>query len=207
MIDHVSLDHGWYYFYRIHKGRLNKLPSEYSDLQQYLFSMLDDCPDEKFQDGPRSSKLKLDLGIEPEEVDNHPVTSFAREGLEWDNYNTAHSNVQVYMLHNDPQTLCVEAPIWVEPDEASYHNLFEESNPLSGHIDLIRFEGDKIWIWDYKPNAHREKYATTQTYFYAQMLSQRTGIPLDKFMCGYFDTDTTFIYKPEHKYLSEEYKC
>ncbi|MBU4503046.1 MAG: PD-(D/E)XK nuclease family protein [Nanoarchaeota archaeon] len=73
---------------------------------------------------------------------------------------------------------------------------------MTGHIDILRIEDEKIWVWDYKPNAHKEKYASTQTYFYALMLSKRTGIPLDDFRCGYFDQNHAFAFKPEEKIIS-----
>ncbi|MFC1648062.1 PD-(D/E)XK nuclease family protein [Nanoarchaeota archaeon] len=196
MIQQVSLDHGWYYFFRVHTERLNGLPQSFSPLKDYLVDMLSNCPDTHFKNkGPRSSKLRLDLGIKPTEIEEHPIISMAQEGLDWAHYKTAHSNVQVFMLQNDPGTLAVETPIWLEKKE--HKPVFNDS--LSGHIDILRKEDNKIWVWDYKPNAHREKYATTQTFFYALMLSQRTGIPLNKFMCGYFDQATSFVFKPELK--------
>lgn len=187
MIQQISLAHGWYYFYRVHTERLNHLPDRFSPLKDYLLDMLSNCPEEPFLNGPRSSKLKINIGIKPIEVENHPISALAQDGLDWNNYKTAHSNVQVFMLQNDPQTLAVETPIWMN------HN----QETLSGHIDLLRLEDNKIWVWDYKPRAHKEKYATTQTYMYAKMLSQRTGISLNKFMCGYFDENTTFVFKPK----------
>jgi hypothetical protein len=87
--------------------------------------------------------------------------------------------------------------------EGKFREFFQEEGPLSGHIDVLRLEDGKIWVWDYKPKAEKEKYATTQTFFYSLMLSKRTGIPLDKFMCGYFDEKTSFVFKPDQKYLKE----
>ena len=106
------------------------------------------------------------------------------------------------MLENDENTIAIEVPLWLEANEIElYENLFQSKNPLTGHIDLIRIEDGKIWIWDYKPSAKREKYASTQVYFYALMLSKRTGIPLDNFMCGYFDSANCYIFKPEPQHL------
>jgi hypothetical protein len=36
------------------------------------------------------------------------------------------------------------------------------------------------------------------------MLSKRTGIPLDHFMCGYFDEHTSFVFQPKEKYLQDK---
>ena len=65
----------------------------------------------------------------------------------------------------------------------------------------LRVEGKNIWVWDYKPNANKEKYAPTQIFFYAYMLSRRTGIPLENFRCGYFDHKFAFAYKPERELI------
>ena len=101
------------------------------------------------------------------------------------------------MLENDYETVAIEVPIWLNADEIPrYEELFGTTEPLTGHIDLVTIEDGKIWVWDYKPNAHKEKYADTQVYFYSLMLSKRTGIPLDKFRCGYFDWDRAYMFKP-----------
>ncbi|MEK6816177.1 MAG: PD-(D/E)XK nuclease family protein, partial [Nanoarchaeota archaeon] len=99
---------------------------------------------------------------------------------------------------NDNQTIAMEIPIWMMPNELDcFRPLLKSDEPLTGHIDVLRIQDGKVWIWDYKPNAHLEKYASTQTYFYALMLSGRTGIPLEKFRCGYFDKYYAYVFKPE----------
>ena len=93
----------------------------------------------------------------------------------------------------------------LEKDELENYNfLFDSNEPLTGHIDILRIEDEKIWIWDYKPNAFDEKYASTQIFFYAIMLSKRTNIPLENFRCGYFDDSYAFMFKPELKNLIKE---
>jgi len=198
-IRHISFKHGWFYHYRLHEHKTETLCNNgFSCLKEYLEQLCTDCPEDVFSTKLRSSSLKMDLDISPAPVEGHEVSKFAALGLEWNRYRTAHSNVQVFMLQNDSSTLGVEIPIWMHSDELEcYQKMFGSEEPLSGHIDLLRMEDGKIWIWDFKPNAHKEKYATTQVYFYALMLSRRTGIPLDKFMCGYFDQDIAYVFKPE----------
>jgi hypothetical protein len=43
-----------------------------------------------------------------------------------------------------------------------------KSTSLTRHIDLIRFSEDLLWIWDYKPNALVESFASQQVYLYAR---------------------------------------
>jgi hypothetical protein len=211
MIQQVSLNHGVVpYEFMIHKPKLELLQNTgYSPLRNYLRETFSYCPIEPFNTGPRSSKLKFSIGIDPRRVDNHEVSHLAKEGLAWNRFRTAHSNVQVFMLSHDAKTLAVEVPLWLYPNEygpqmeCKFREFFQEEGPLSGHIDLLRLEDGKIWVWDYKPKAEKERYASTQTYFYALMLSKRCGIPLESFMCGYFDEKTSFVFKPDSKYLKE----
>ena len=198
MILKTSLKHGryGYYSYRIHKIKLETLCNGYTSLSEYLKKMLKDCPDEYFQEGPRSSVLKFKVDADIKHL-NHEIEIFARLGLDLRYYDTAHMNVQMFMLSYDSKTIAIEVPLWILPEEyEKFNELFDSKLPLTGHIDVLRIEDGKIWIWDYKPNAHREKYAMTQVYFYALMLSKRTGIPLEDFRCGYFDDKDTYIFNP-----------
>lgn len=198
MIVHKSLKHGWWYHYRIHDPKTKELCSNgLSPVGTYLHSVMKDCPNEYFEKGPRSSQLRMKFDVELVKIKGHEVNELARQGLEQDRYETAHSNVQMFMLQNDDKTISIEVPIWLlEAELPNYFDFFNSSDVLTGHIDALRIEDNLVWVWDYKPNAHREKYAVTQTNFYALMLSQRTGIPITRFRCGYFDEQHAFIFKP-----------
>ena len=101
------------------------------------------------------------------------------------------------MIERDNKTLAIEVPIWLEQNELNgFFDIFKTEKPLTGHIDVLRVEDGKIWVLDYKPNAIKEKYAATQVFFYALMLSKRTNIPLENFRCGYFDDKDAFLFKP-----------
>ncbi len=195
MILGTSLNHGGYYYYKIHKQKIDLLEAP-DELKRFLNEMLENCPDDYFRKGPRSSILKLSLSTQLSKI-THPVNYLARIGLESDYYGNAHLNVQMFMLAYDKNTIAIEVPIWLKYEELeNYKELFNSELALTGHIDALSIEDGKIWIWDYKPNAHREKYAATQTYFYALMLSKRTNIPLENFMCGYFDDKNTYVFEP-----------
>lgn len=200
MILKASLKHGGYeaYQFRIHKNKMSDLcVGKFDGLKRYLQDVMVDCPHQYFLEGPRSSVLKFRLPVELKNVTNH-VEILARIGLESNYYNNAHMNVQMFMLAYDSKTIAIETPLWLLPEEyESFKKIFDSEKPLSGHIDILSIEDGKIWVWDYKPNAHREKYAATQVYFYALMLSKRTGIPLENFMCGYFDDRNTYIFDPD----------
>jgi len=201
VIKHTSFKHGWYYHYRVHNIKTAKLTNGYDTLRRYLYQMFEACPNDYFENGPRGSALKFKIPVDIKELSGHEVNLLTKYGLEVNSerYSNNHSKVQMFMLENDHKTIAIEVPIWLRCSELNcFKELFKCEDPLTGHIDVLRIEDDgKIWVWDYKPNAHREEYAATQTYFYALMLSKRTGIPLENFMCGYFDHNYTYIFKPE----------
>jgi hypothetical protein len=201
MIVHKSFKHGWFYHYRVHVPKTQALCNhKYSTLQNYLLDVKDNCPDDYFQKGPRGSGLKIGLDVDMKKIKGHEVSELARLGLESAKFNTAHTNVQMFMLQNDNKTISIEVPIWLmESEFDGYSSLFNSTDPLTGHIDALRIEDGNVWVWDYKPNAVKEKYASTQTNFYAIMLSRRTGIPFEKFRCGYFDDKDAFVFKPTCK--------
>ncbi|MBS3095542.1 PD-(D/E)XK nuclease family protein [Candidatus Woesearchaeota archaeon] len=202
------LDHkGGVYVYRVHTHKLESLGNPIShNLKKYLYSVFDSCPDEHFNNGNlRSSGLKFKVNLNTESTTGHEINTLSKYGLVVNNdrYKNNHSKVQVFMLEHDNKTIATEVPIWASKDEVSQHMpLFTNHDFITGHIDLLRIEDGKIWVWDYKPNAQREEYATTQVYFYALMLSKRTGIDLSRFMCGYFDSSFTYIFNPAAKNIS-----
>ena len=199
MIVHKSFKHGWFYHYRYHKPKTESLCNhKFVPLKNFLHDVVTDCPDSYFSSGPRGSALKFNLDVDPKKIKGHEVSHLAEAGLESARFNTAHTNVEMFMLQNDTKTVSIEIPMWLmDTEHPNYHSLFETKDVLTGHIDILRVEDGNIWIWDYKPNAHKEKYASTQVSFYAYMLSKRTGIPIDKFRCGYFDSDLAFVFKPQ----------
>ncbi len=198
MIKQKVLNHGSDYFYRVHLSKLNTL-CNYESLKNYLASIFRYCPDEHFNSGPRSSSLRFKLkNLNILHTENHEISSLTQFALNGNEERNAHDDVEFFLLRNDNKTIAVEIPIWLKPEELiDYETLFGTSKVLSGHIDILRIEDDKVWIWDYKPNARSEKYADTQTFFYALMLSKRTGIDLENFRCGYFDSNNTYIFKPQ----------
>jgi len=209
VIKQISFDHGWYYFYRMHSPKTEKLCEKcYGSLNKYLNDVFENCPNDYFHSGPRGSRLKFKLNnLNLVETKNHELSKLTTLGLEenQNRYKSAHSRVQVFMLENDSNTLAVEVPLWFEPGEMeTFNELFGNEGPLTGHIDVLRIEDGLVWIWDYKPNASLEKFAATQVFFYALMLSKRTGIPLDKFRCGYFDSANAYMFKPTKEMLNRD---
>ena len=76
---------------------------------------------------------------------------------------------------------------------------------LTGHIDVLRREDDGLLgVWDYKPHAAAERSAHIQVFLYTLMLALRTGLPINAFLCGYFDEKDAYIFRPSQvKVISE----
>lgn len=188
--------HRWFYPFRVHEQKKQALCSPI--LQDFLQLAMTACPHEYFKEGPRSSQLRFALPIPLVPVEGHEVSQLAAAALEWSDEKTPHTKVQNFMLERDDKTVATEVPLWLVPEEmASFSQLFSSSAPLTGHIDVLRMEDGHIWVWDFKPNAHKERYAHTQVFFYAMMLSHRTGIPLAQFRCGYFDENIAYVFQPK----------
>ena len=208
MILNKVLNHpGGFYEYKINDIKSKELcNSKFFSLKEYLHSVLKSCPDAYFRSGPRSSALKFQIHqIIPIHKQNS-ISKLAEEGLKVnkERFFENHPKVQNFMLEYDKHTIAIEVPIWMKENELSlYNEIFNSKEPLTGHIDILRVENDKIWVWDYKPNALKERYASTQVYFYALMLSKRTNISLENFRCGYFDDKDTFIFSPENIQLTK----
>lgn len=197
MIQHASFKHGWFYHYRVHVPRSEALAASFPELHAFLTSVFSACPHEKFEHGPRSSKLRFPVPVELIEIRGHELCTLAAFSLEHGSASTAHTNVELGLLQADAKTVSVEVPLWLDANELpGYAALFASEESLTGHIDILRVEGDTIWIWDYKPGAAKEKWAATQLNTYATMLHARTGVPLERIKCGYFDDETSFVFTP-----------
>ena len=190
IIQSKSYLHGWYYWFRYDVDKLMSAPEQgyAEDLVEY-FSDMDCCPHGFFTDGPRASSLRSPRRYVHRV--RHPLTKFTEYGkdLYATRYSSNHSRVETFLMENDLGTMAVEVPVWLDEEESSQAGF---SCPLTGHIDVLRLT-DKIEIWDYKPNAERERYAATQVYWYTIMLARRLGRCLEDFRCGYFDEHVCYL--------------
>lgn len=202
MIKNLTLEHkGGYYSYRVHDIKAKELCNGFSSLKNYLDDMFTKCPNEYFNSGPRSSGLRFRLNnLKIHQVSGHEINELTKQALvlNKERFNEKHPRVQVFLLENDDKTIAMEVPIWLKFKELKdFTSIFRTISPLTGHIDILRVDDNKIWVWDYKPQAYYERYAATQVYFYALMLSKRTNINLENFRCGYFDDKYAYFFKPD----------
>jgi len=187
---------GGYYRFRLAAFKLKFIPRV---LRDYLSTLPYSCPNQYFFSGPRASGHKFQLNADLINVEKHEIINTTADALNERILKSAHEDVEKYFLETDPSAIAAEVPVWLEPDEMKKFKFLKSSfiGTLTGHIDLLRYENDgRIGIWDYKPRAKYEKSAHIQVFLYALMLSQRTGIPLNKFLCGYFDSKIVFCFNP-----------
>jgi hypothetical protein len=191
---------GHYYRFRYVQQKVEMAPEQLSRFLQVLPKA---CPEDSVFRGPRASAQELVVNCTLVHDGSHAAVAFAQRALRYRRFRSAHEDVEKYMAEWDPDTVATEVPVWASATEFRPHSL-ESLFPggLTGHIDVLRVCGDgMIEILDYKPRAELEVNATLQVYLYAVLLSIRTGEPLTKFRCGYFDDRNAFLFSPERAFL------
>ncbi len=187
---------GHFYRYRVATERLAALENTCHGAARFLTDLFDECPNHLFKSGPRISAQRLLCDIPLVEVHDHELSNLALAAAAASRYKSAHENVEVYLLENDPSTIATEVPLWVEREELSSTSLSGcPLGHLTGHVDVLRCVGDTLEIWDYKPNASLERFAFGQVMLYALVMSIRTGVPLSRIVCGYFDEKVAYAVK------------
>lgn len=200
----AQLNHGMIYPFRISDAKLNDLAiGKLYPLKVYLNHVFYNCPDEIFVEGPRASKMRFKLNAEITERKNEDIVKLAEIALNNKKFESAHDIVEDTLLQKDDSTIAAEIPLWTNYFEiaalgngAQLTKEIGSSKPLTGHIDLLQVKDERINILDFKPNASKEKWAPTQLFAYALMLSRRTGLSLENFKCCYFDEKTSFWFEP-----------
>ena len=188
---------GHYYRFRTATFKLDKVPMP---LREFLSGLQSNCPDRYFMSGPRASSFEAAFAIPMTSSAEHPMVRLSQEGLRVRKLKSAHEDLEKHLLDCDAETIACEVPIWFEPSELGRFaaSIPKPGDTLTGHIDILRYEQDgRIGIWDYKPSAAEESKANVQVYLYALMLSKRTGLAIDRFRCGYFDSSVAFWFSPE----------
>jgi hypothetical protein len=185
---------GHFYRYRVAKFKLGCLPEP---LSTFLLALRESCPDSYFKTGPRVSHCQSQVAVTASTEQDSSLVRLTRDALVSRGLKSAHEDVEKYLVERDPGTVACEVPVWLEPGETTVCGRFSQQvdGCLTGHIDVLRIEEDgTIGVWDYKPNARKERMAYVQVFLYALMLSQRTGLAPAKFSCGYFDSEVAFRY-------------
>jgi hypothetical protein len=188
-----------YYRYRLALARTDDLPGPMAD---YLRTLFTNCPNHLFSEtvcrASRVSRSGLGVEIALTRLRDHDIIALAEKSRRFDEVSSRHENLQKFFLDHNPNTIACEVPVWAEAWEfEDYPRLLRTREPLTGHIDVLRYENDGLLgVWDYKPHAAAERSAHLQVFLYALMLALRTGLPMSAFLCGYFDEKDAYIFRP-----------
>jgi len=73
-----------------------------------------------------------------------------------------------------------------------------EPSPIAGHIDLLQYKFNTLYILDFKPRAAKEqkRKVATQLNLYALALAKRANLSLSEIRCAWFDEEDFFSSKP-----------
>lgn len=163
-------------------------------LDRFLMGLPQNCPNHLFLSGPKASKGDWGFSVSCEPIKCCDLTELAKKGSQLKLMKRAHENIERFLMLHDVKTFACEVPVWLEPsDFPDYEVRFKTTCCITGHIDILRLEeNNQLGLWDYKPNAAKEKTAAQQVWFYMVMLSKRTGIPIGQIKGGYFDECDAF---------------
>jgi len=180
------------YNFKYHRPKLELLCKDngFFPLVEYVKRFEKGCPSFFDDIENRCSRTRISVKVEKKVRYNNAcrLADFALKSC--NNNSQRHSVVEDFMLINDSSTIAVEVPVW----------LWEKNLDMgiAGHIDALQVRQGKIFILDFKPSAEREneQKVASQLFWYASGLSFRTSIPLEKFMCAWFDDKTYHEFCP-----------
>ncbi len=198
LIQKTYIHKGQAYCFQLHQPKTKQLGKKFPALQQYLYRFTQGTPNKIFETSNRISqqKMKIFADIKKDFNQANRIASYVLKGVE--NNNERHTNIQKTFLLHDSTSIASEIPVWYWE-----RNL---SKGYCGHIDLVQIRNGKVQVLDFKPNAGKEKKAPTQIYLYALALSFRTGIPLNKMQCAWFDEKNYFQFEPSQAHNREIHK-
>jgi len=200
VIKSKKFHHQQVYEFKYHTLKTNFSKRFFPQLKTYITSITKVpyfIPESAFKAGPRCSQLRVDL--KPQKTTKHNnAPRMAELALTLAKTNRErHQHVENFFLANDASTVAIEVPVYIKPEELTKQEKTDYglnlNEPLSGHIDILQQRFEKIHILDYKPDARKtDKTSAEQLFLYALAFSKRTGIPLRKITCAYFDDKNYF---------------
>ncbi len=221
MLIESRLLHGQVYDFKYHYAKLNLILQNsdkyrqyqgFKGLAQFLEEVPKTCPHELFRANAkksnRSSQHKNIFDLDQVEIrsraDNAAIRNarFVLQAVA--NNKLRHETLQHFMLINDSVTVAVEVPVLLSAADLRHFREklrfrvplhLDESEVITGHIDIIQVRNGMIYILDYKPQAKKEK-PIEQLTLYALALSRLTGLRLYHFKCAWFDDKNYYEFYP-----------
>lgn len=98
-----------------------------------------------------------------------------------------HEPILTTILTEDESIYAIEVPIW----KSIRNHIF-----LLGHIDLIQFRCETVYVVDFKPDEYSFFTSLPQVGLYGLMLRDFLQIPYNKIVCVSFDKNGAWEYNP-----------
>jgi transposase-like protein len=222
VISHVFTHRDLDYNFQVHQPKLAEVPLP--ELKDYLLRLPQIIRHEDFETAARCSQIKLEPDLPVKQSKGTQASKDALKALQFAKTNfQRHDVVENFMLNCDCYTVASEVPVWMDemdlatkntkihekafacdkaggtPAIHSCHSTLDtchSGTAIAGHIDLLQWKFDTLYILDFKPNAAKEQKAkvATQLNLYAVALSVRTGIPVSRMRCAWFDEEDFFSF-------------
>ena len=204
LVKSKKLQHRQVYNFKIHTLKLNIAAKKFPTLRKYLYAVYNRCPDDLFTQENRCSTFTSEKVFDSlsrerpllTKVKGNNAMKLAELALVLAKRNVErHEAVQDVMLINDTATVAVEVPVYLSAHELKAYGM-DSGTPITGHIDVVQVRWDKIYILDYKPELRADAKTVSQLYMYGLALSKRTGIPLERFRCAFFNDRSYYEFDP-----------
>lgn len=208
------------YNFQIHVPKLADCPLK--ELKEYLVKLPGSIDHHTFETASRCSQwLNPSLNINVKHSQNTQACKDALKALQFAKTNyQRHDVVEQFMLNCDCYTIASEVPVWMSLSECAGSTALSNtpapqssksgverlsrafgpphSETVSGHIDLLQWKFNTLYILDFKPNTRKEnkQKVASQLSLYAMALSVRAGVPMDRMRCAWFDGEDFYSFKP-----------
>lgn len=215
---HLFTHHGLPYHYQVHLPKLNACPLD--GLKTYLLRLPEFIDHAMFDGKPqgranppgdplittsgsegttrpteemqkRCSQLVLARNEGLRVRSDSPISSLAARALAFAPGNRdRHPVLEQFFIACDRNTLAVEVLVYF---------MHGQLGSITGHVDILQFNFNKVWILDYKPEAAKEKpeKVITQLSLYAMALHYRAKISMQIIRCMYFDEASSYEFEPD----------
>ena len=163
-------------------------------MKQYLWNIRQSS-DQRiyFSSKDRCSELKTDsIKTNVRRTASNNATKMARFAIPMARTRAQrHDAVERFFLMNDSTTFATEVPVYLTKCEGGEFDINIQEN-LTGHIDIIQFRNNRIYIMDFKPDQD-PSLASQQLSLYRLALSKRTNIAIKDLACAAFLQTATAV--------------
>lgn len=178
------------FLYQYHKPKADLFLKQYPSLKYYLENINSIIPKAIFSSSQRISKIAKENGLNQNinlTAKNNYAVKLADLAMQLaEDKKQRHSIIENIMLINDTATIAVEIPVYLQTPQT-----------ITGHIDMLQMRYSKLHILDFKPEKISNKEAVSQLSLYAKALSSITKIPMEKFICAFFNNKVYCEFCPE----------